>query len=391
MGLLSTACLCSVERPRVCSTWIQITEAYPSRMHVQSISGVVKSTNKPKSTPPWTQRTPRTTCGHHHQEIYSSPALQDDAVMQGLINVDIFTHLLCCRNQLLTPIDTSCVIPSNTCCCYKAKHLLLLLSGPPKLFTTWVFCEGSQSFRLWQHENTDCTNYVNHSVGREFLPCNSNMWQAEATAAAWPRADLQLMSSCSLQEGLVTTHLLQHQDQELEHHHSKIAAEKWEKQRELIGKRVRDARNISEELRDAVSSGNWRKWKPLALRNNIAVFYNSQCVMEFKFPHCDYFKAGFCGYENTHDSKRLKVSKKRGTHQAEVISVNMVALGIHIPKQDMVPITWRDGTKRKRQGTVHLTTTCAFRHYAYRCCTIHPDDYALLIGRHFLVDIDTLL
>lgn len=29
------------------------------------------------------------------------------------------------------------------------------------------------------------------------------------------------------------------------------------------------------------------------------------------------------------------------THVAEVMSVNMVALGIHIPKQDMVAIIWR--------------------------------------------------
>lgn len=103
-----------------------------------------------------------------------------------------------------------------------------------------------------------------------------------------------------------------------------------------------DAGNISEELRDAVSLGKWRKRKPPASRNNIAVFSNSQSVMEFKFPHCGYFRAKLCGYENTHNSKRFKVSKKRGTHQAEVISVNMVALGIHIPKQDMVPITWKD-------------------------------------------------
>lgn len=214
------------------------------------------------------------------------------------------------------------------------------------------------------------------------------MWQAEATAAARPRADLQLMSSCSLQEGLVTTHLFQHQDQELEHHHSKIAAEKWEKQRELIGKRA-GMQEIF--LKSWEMLCHQRKWKPLALRNDIAVFYNSQCVMELKFPHCDYFRAGLCGYENTQDSKQLKESKKRGAHQAEVISVNMVALGIHIPKQDMVPITWTDGRKKERKGTVHLTTTCAFQRYTYRRCPIHPDYYALLIGRHFLVDINTLL
>lgn len=34
-----------------------------------------------------------------------------------------------------------------------------------------------------------------------------------------------------------------------------------------------------------------------------------------------------------------KRSRDRDTHQAEVISVNMVALGIHIPRHDMVPIT----------------------------------------------------
>lgn len=59
---------------------------------------------------------------------------------------------------------------------------------------------------------------------RERLPCDCDKRQAEAAAAAWPRADLQLMSPCSPQEGLIATHLLQHQDQELEHHDGKVAA-----------------------------------------------------------------------------------------------------------------------------------------------------------------------
>lgn len=36
---------------------------------------------------------------------------------------------------------------------------------------------------------------------------------------------------------------------------------------------------------------------------------------------------------------RVKSSGERETHHAEVISVNMVALGIHMAKHDMVPIT----------------------------------------------------
>lgn len=56
------------------------------------------------------------------------------------------------------------------------------------------------------------------------LPCDVNMWQAEAAAAAGPRADLQFMFPCSPQEGLVAPRLLQHQDEELEHHHGEVAA-----------------------------------------------------------------------------------------------------------------------------------------------------------------------
>lgn len=66
---------------------------------------------------------------------------------------------------------------------------------------------------------TDC-------IVLECLPCNGDMWQAETAAAAWSRADLQFMFSCSLQEHLVTTHLLQHQDQELEHHNCKVATKR---------------------------------------------------------------------------------------------------------------------------------------------------------------------
>ena len=41
---------------------------------------------------------------------------------------------------------------------------------------------------------------------------------------------------------------------------------------------------------------------------------------------------------------------KRETHQAEVMSVNMVALGIHIPRHDMVAITWKtEGEKGKNE------------------------------------------
>lgn len=58
----------------------------------------------------------------------------------------------------------------------------------------------------------------------ERLPRDVDMWQAEAAAAAGSRADLQFMLSRSPQEGLVAPHLLQHQDEELEHHYGEIAA-----------------------------------------------------------------------------------------------------------------------------------------------------------------------
>lgn len=61
-------------------------------------------------------------------------------------------------------------------------------------------------------------------LGAERLPRDVNMWQAEAAAATGPCADLQFMFSCSPQESLVAAHLLQHQDEELEHHHGEIAA-----------------------------------------------------------------------------------------------------------------------------------------------------------------------
>lgn len=57
----------------------------------------------------------------------------------------------------------------------------------------------------------------------ERLPCDGDIWQAEAAAAAGPRADLQFMSSCPPQEGLIATHLFKHKDQELEHHDGKVA------------------------------------------------------------------------------------------------------------------------------------------------------------------------
>lgn len=57
-----------------------------------------------------------------------------------------------------------------------------------------------------------------------FVPCNGDKRQAEAAAAARPRADLQLVLSRPPQEGLVTAHLLQHEDQELEDHDGEVAA-----------------------------------------------------------------------------------------------------------------------------------------------------------------------
>lgn len=58
------------------------------------------------------------------------------------------------------------------------------------------------------------------------LPCDGNVWKAEAAAATRPGADLQFMSSCSLEEGFITTHLFHHHDQELKHHNGKVATNK---------------------------------------------------------------------------------------------------------------------------------------------------------------------
>lgn len=69
------------------------------------------------------------------------------------------------------------------------------------------------------------------------------MWQAGAAAAARPRADLQFMSPRSLQENLVTTQLLQHQDQELEHNNGKVAAERQEEERRVTGNKDVGCRN----------------------------------------------------------------------------------------------------------------------------------------------------
>lgn len=60
----------------------------------------------------------------------------------------------------------------------------------------------------------------------ECLPRDGHVWKAEAAAAARPRSDPEFVFPRSLQESLVAAHLLQHQDQELEHHNGKVAAER---------------------------------------------------------------------------------------------------------------------------------------------------------------------
>lgn len=47
-----------------------------------------------------------------------------------------------------------------------------------------------------------------------------------------------------------------------------------------------------------------------------------------------------------------------GTHQAEVMSVNMVDRGIHIPKQDMVAITWSKKWRKWRKLMVWGCRKC---------------------------------
>lgn len=105
------------------------------------------------------------------------------------------------------------------------------------------------------------------------------------------------------------------------------------------------------------------------------------------------FTAGLCKWKHTHTAAWEMGGE---THQAEVISVNMVALGIHIPRQDMVAITWK--TQRKQVniiwGCMTCTCTCACeleKPASYRCCPINPDDNTLLVGWHFSVDVDTFL
>lgn len=101
----------------------------------------------------------------------------------------------------------------------------LLLSVLLKLFTPSALGNEQRSSGLAWHEMTDCTDYAKTAafLQMERLPCDGDIWQAEAAAAAGPCADLQFMSSCPPQEGLVATHLFKHQDQELEHHDGKVA------------------------------------------------------------------------------------------------------------------------------------------------------------------------
>lgn len=61
------------------------------------------------------------------------------------------------------------------------------------------------------------------SVGN--LRRDGHVWEAGAAAAARPGANLQRVLSPPPQEGLITSDLLQHHDQELEHHDGEVAAE----------------------------------------------------------------------------------------------------------------------------------------------------------------------
>lgn len=69
------------------------------------------------------------------------------------------------------------------------------------------------------------------------LPCDGHVRQAGAAAAARPRADPQFVFLRSLQKHFIPTHLLQHHDQELEHHNGKVATERWNGQRKRREKR----------------------------------------------------------------------------------------------------------------------------------------------------------
>lgn len=59
--------------------------------------------------------------------------------------------------------------------------------------------------------------------GGRCVPCDGHQGQAGAAAAARPRVDPQLVFASSSQERFVATQLLQHHDQELKHHHGKVA------------------------------------------------------------------------------------------------------------------------------------------------------------------------
>uniref|UniRef100_A0A3Q1HIG2 Uncharacterized protein n=1 Tax=Acanthochromis polyacanthus TaxID=80966 RepID=A0A3Q1HIG2_9TELE len=95
-----------------------------------------------------------------------------------------------------------------------------LLCVPQKFFTTSVLFEiSSVNIKVLLIIGTaGCV------ISWESLPCDGHVRQAGAAAATRPRADPQLMLRSSFQEHLVTTHLLQHQDEELKHHDGKVAA-----------------------------------------------------------------------------------------------------------------------------------------------------------------------
>lgn len=89
----------------------------------------------------------------------------------------------------------------------------------------------------------------------------------------------------------------------------------------------------------------------------ISVFYkNPSRFRSSSFPCVIFF---FFFYERgslitKHAAQRAVKSEEHGgrdedTHQAEVMSVNMVARGIHIPKQDIVAITWKKNKKTPKQ------------------------------------------
>lgn len=177
------------------------------------------------------------------------------------------------------------------------------------------------------------------------LPRDVNMWQAEAAAAAGSRADLQFMFSRSPQEGLVAPRLLQHQDEELEHHHGEIAACRRESAEERQRRRENEKTSHLSKSSVLVFHKHPPRSQSSSFHDVIYTLRGRQQLPDTK-THC------------TASDGRWVRDGGGGTHQAEVMSVIMVDRGIHIPKQDIVAITWKNNNEIMKIDCEKVQNVC---------------------------------